>query len=117
MNKVAAACLMLLSSSLSFAQEQALQECSLLVARAWIAMGATSFSGCLKFAQAEASQGERQFAKFGSTYLQIQGDSYFQSVDGGTWEPVTPADSAAPVSTLKSLNVLRVPSRPRVKPP
>src|ERR1044071_8606972 len=82
-----------------------LQECRVLVAKEWIAMGATTLAGCFKFADEAVTPGERQFAKVGETFLKIEGDVHFQSVDGGnTWEPVMAQQGAVGFS---SLNVLQ----------
>src|SRR5436190_11594313 len=83
------------------------QECRVLVAKEWIAMGATSLSGCFRFADEAATPGERQFAKSGDTFLKVQGKDHFRSADGGnTWEPVT---TTAPAGGFSSLNVLQPP--------
>ena len=80
------------------------QECTVLVAKEWIAMGATSLNGCLKFADEAATPGERQFAKFGAAHLKVQDQQHFLSVDGGnTWEPVISQSADA---RFGSLNVL-----------
>jgi len=85
--------------------QDGLQECRVLVAKEWIAMGATTLAGCLKFADEAATPDERQFAKVGETFLKIEGGVHFQSSDGGnTWEPLMAQQGAVGFS---SLNVLQ----------
>ena len=96
---------LLLAAPAAFAQEA--QECRVLVAKDWIAMGTTTLSGCLKFADEAATPGERQFAKLGETFLKVQGVDHFQSSDGGnTWAAIS---AAPPAGGFDSLNVLEPP--------
>ncbi len=94
--------------------QQGSQECTVLVAKEWIAMGATTLNGCLNFADEAATPGERQFAKFGGIHLKVQGEDHFQSTDGGnTWEPVIAQSADA---GFGSLNVLQAPERTVERP-
>jgi len=86
------------------ASSQDSNECRVLVAKEWVSMGATSLGGCLKFADEAATPGERQFAKFGETFLKVQNAEHFQSADGGnTWDSVASSQPAAGFSSLNQL--------------
>lgn len=111
MKNVLLMCLLLCASPLGAQQSQ---ECTVLVAKEWISMGAASLNGCLRFADEAATPGERQFAKFGAVHLKVQGLEHFLSADGGnTWEPIVAQSAQA---SFGSLNVLQPSDGPVVSP-
>jgi hypothetical protein len=103
MNKILLALALVCLPASALAQ-QAPEECRILFAKEWIPMGATSLSGCFRFADEAASPGERQFARLGDRYLKVEAEQHFQSADGGnTWEPVITEQPAAAFGTLNVL--------------
>lgn len=103
MKRLLALSLMLISAG-AMAQNSSGKGCRVLIGEDWIPMGATTISGCLKYAEAAATPGERQFAQFGSTQLSYKDGQSFQSNDDGkTWQPIRGSSEGS----VGSLNTLR----------
>ncbi|SEP93242.1 hypothetical protein SAMN04488038_102254 [Solimonas aquatica] len=102
-----------LTSVQAFAQDAAGKGCRVLIGEDWVVMGATSISSCLKYAEAAATPGERQFAQFGAVNLAYKDGQSYQSTDGGkTWQPIR-SDGGG---SIGALNTLRTGPAPAAEP-
>lgn len=114
MKKLLSLCLIFLAAP-AMAQEAAGKGCRILIGEDWIPMGATTVSGCLKYAEAAATPGERQFAQFDAINLTYMDGKSFQSTDGGkTWQAIQSSSG----TSVGALNTLRTgPAEPSAAPP
>lgn len=118
MKKLLVLSLLLLSTG-AIAQSGQARGCRVLIGEDWIPMGATTVGSCLKYAEAAATPGDRQFAQFDGVQLSYKDGQSSQSTDGGkTWQPVRSSQgSVGALNTLRAGSEEGSPAAPKAISP